>query len=137
MYLITSTNNSKKTWSKQHLNNREGTNSYRWSKKKNGQKKQDSDDDNGIEEIGIRISTSFITEFSCIGIKYSETIFGSNCKATENNELMDEVVCERRINLEWLKKIRGKRTDLLSWLKEAQRMGVGDDDDDDDIELIA
>lgn len=52
---------------------------------------------------------------------------------------MDEVVCERRINLEWLKKIRGKRIDLLSWLKEAQRMGVGDDDDDDDddIELIA
>lgn len=40
----------------------------------------ENENKNGIEEISI--STSFITELSCIGIKYSETIFGANSKAT-------------------------------------------------------
>jgi len=29
-----------------------------------------------------KLITSLITEFSCIGIKYFETIFGANSKAT-------------------------------------------------------
>lgn len=35
---------------------------------------------------------------------------------------------------EWLGKSKMKIIDLLSWLKEAQRMGHDDDDDDDDEE---
>lgn len=34
-----------------------------------------------------------------------------------------------------IEKKLGEIIDLLSWLKEAQRMGVGDDDDDDDEDI--
>lgn len=76
-----------------------------------------------------------ITEFSCIGIKYFETIFGANSKATaaaRNEKRIKE-------NDEWLGKlIINNIIDLLSWLKEAQRMGHdddGDDEDDDDDDI--
>lgn len=37
---------------------------------------------------------------------------------------------------DWLEKSKMKIIDLLSWLKEAQRMGHHDDDDDDEEDDI-
>lgn len=70
--------------------------------------------------------TSFIAEFSCIGIKYSKTIPGANSKVTTKRKNKRKIMYLKWANLnrilEEKEEIERAWIDLRSWLKEAQRI---------------